>query len=131
MDSTKNDNSVIASDVISSNYTERFIFNSTTFAKEGSIIIKYEDDVFSIKFAGAEAYILMPEDIAKHYLPLPECNIVTNFVSNTLSSIEIHPLIPITRISDIDLKDSSTVSANYNIEGKTEISGVKINFMKS
>ena len=131
VDSTKNDNSVIASDVISSNYTERFIFNPTTFAKEGSIIIKYEDDVFTIEFAGSEVHVVMPKDIARHYLPLPECNIVTNFVSNTLSSIEIHPLIPITRISDVDLKDSSTVSANYNIEGKTEISGVKINFMKS
>ena len=38
---------------------------------------------------------------------------------------------PITRISDVDLKDSSTVTAIDNIEGCAESAGVRINFMKS
>ena len=118
-------------DMNSMNYTMRGIFNPLTCVREGYIIIKYEDDVFSINFAGAEAYILMPEDIARHYLPLDKCTIASNYASNTLTSINIHPVSPITRISDVDLKDSSTVTAIDNIEGCAESAGVRINFMKS
>lgn len=37
----------------------------------------------------------------------------------------------ISDISDVDLKDSSTVTAIDNIEGCAESAGVRINFMKS
>ena len=133
--SIETDVSDISSDVNSMNYTIRCIFNPLTLAREGHIVIKHKEyeecDIFAIEFAGSEVHVVMPKDIARYYLPLDKCTIASNYTSNTLTSIDIHPVSPITRISDVDLKDSSTVSANYNIEGKTEISGVKINFMKS
>lgn len=129
------DDSDIPSDTNSMNYTMRGIFNPLTLTREGYIIIKYKDheecDIFTIEFAGSEVHVVMPKDIARHYLPLDKCTIASNYTSNTLTSIDIHPVAPITRISDVDLKDSSTVTAIDNIEGCAESAGVRINFMKS
>ena len=129
------DDSDISPDVNSMNYTIRYVFNPLTCAREGYIVIKHKEheecDIFTIKFAGPEVHVVMPKDIAKHYLPLDKCTIASNYVSNTLTSIDIHPVSPITRISDVDLKDSSTVTAIDNIEGCAESAGVRINFMKS
>ena len=133
--SVETDASDISSDVNSMNYTIRCIFNPLTLAREGHIIIKHKEyeecDIFTIKFAGPEVHVVMPKDIARHYLPLDKCTIASNYTSNTLTSIDIHPVSPITRISDVDLKDSSTVTAIDNIEGCAESAGVRINFMKS
>ena len=131
--SVETDDSDISPDVNSMNYTIRCIFNPLTLAREGHIVIKHKDheecDIFAIEFAGSEVHVVMPKDIAKHYLPLDKCTIASNYVSNTLTSIDIHPVSPITRISDVDLKDSDT--AINNIEGCAESAGVRINFMKS
>ena len=131
--SVETDDSDISPDVNSMNYTIRYVFNPLTCAREGYIVIKHKEheecDIFTIKFAGPEVHVVMPKDIAKHYLPLDKCTIASNYVSNTLTSIEIHPVSPITRISDVDLKDSDT--AINNIEGCAESAGVRINFMKS
>ena len=131
--SVETDDSDISPDVNSMNYTIRYVFNPLTCAREGYIVIKHKDheecDIFTIKFAGPEVHVVMPKDIAKHYLPLDKCTIASNYVSNTLTSIDIHPVSPITRISDVDLKDSDT--AVNNIEGCAESAGVRINFMKS
>ena len=131
--SVETDDSDISPDVNSMNYTIRYVFNPLTCAREGYIVIKHKEheecDIFTIKFAGPEVHVVMPKDIAKHYLPLDKCAIAGNYTSNTLTSIEIHPVSPITRISDIDLKDSDT--AIDNIEGCAESAGVRINFMKS
>ena len=131
--SVETDDSDISPDVNSMNYTIRYVFNPLTCAREGYIVIKHKEheecDIFTIKFAGPEVHVVMPKDIAKHYLPLDKCTIASNYVSNTLTSIDIHPVSPITRISDVDLKDSDT--AVNNIEGCAESAGVKINFMKS
>ena len=131
--SVETDDSDISPDVNSMNYTIRYVFNPLTCAREGYIVIKHKEheecDIFTIKFAGPEVHVVMPKDIAKHYLPLDKCTITSNYVSNTLTSIEIHPVSPITRISDVDLKDSDT--AINNIEGCAESAGVRINFMKS
>ena len=133
--SVETDDSDISPDVNSMNYTIRYVFNPLTCAREGYIVIKHKEheecDIFTIKFAGPEVHVVMPKDIAKHYLPLDKCTIASNYTSNTLTSIDIHPVSPITRISDIDLKDSSTVTAIDNIEGCAESAGVRINFMKS
>lgn len=133
--SVETDDSDISPDVNSMNYTIRYVFNPLTCAREGYIVIKHKEheecDIFTIKFAGPEVHVVMPKDIAKHYLPLDKCTIASNYVSNTLTSIDIHPVSPITRISDVDLKDSSTVTAIDNIEGCAESAGVRINFMKS
>lgn len=133
--SVETDDSDISLDVNSMNYTIRYVFNPLTCAREGYIVIKHKEheecDIFTIKFAGPEVHVVMPKDIAKHYLPLDKCTIASNYTSNTLTSIDIHPVSPITRISDIDLKDSSTVTAIDNIEGCAESAGVRINFMKS
>lgn len=131
--SVETDDSDISPDVNSMNYTIRYVFNPLTCAREGYIVIKHKEheecDIFTIKFSGPEVHVVMPKDIAKHYLPLDKCTIASNYVSNTLTSIEIHPVSPITRISDVDLKDSDT--AINNIEGCAESAGVRINFMKS
>ena len=131
--SVETDDSDISPDVNSMNYTIRYVFNPLTCAREGYIVIKHKEheecDIFTIKFAGPEVHVVMPKDIAKHYLPLDKCTIASNYVSNTLTSIDIHPVSPITRISDVDLKDSDT--AINNIEGCAESAGVRINFMKS
>ena len=131
--SVETDDSDISPDVNSMNYTIRYVFNPLTCAREGYIVIKHKEheecDIFTIKFAGPEVHVVMPKDIAKHYLPLHKCTIASNYVSNTLTSIDIHPVSPITRISDVDLKDSDT--AINNIEGCAESAGVRINFMKS
>ena len=136
--SIETDSSDISSDVNSMNYTIRCIFNPLTLAREGHIVIKHKEyeecdifDIFAIEFAGSEVHVVMPKDIARHYLPLDKCTIASNYTSNTLTSIDIHPVSPITRISDVDLKDSSTVTAIDNIEGCAESAGVRINFMKS
>ena len=136
--SVETDDSDISPDVNSMNYTIRCIFNPLTLAREGHIVIKHKEyeecdifDIFAIEFAGSEVHVVMPKDIAKHYLPLDKCTIASNYTSNTLTSIDIHPVSPITRISDVDLKDSSTVTAIDNIEGCAESAGVRINFMKS
>ena len=133
--SIETDVSDISSDVNSMNYTIRCIFNPLTLAREGHIVIKHKEheecDIFTIKFAGPEVHVVMPKDIARYYLPLDKCTIASNYTSNTLTSIDIHPVSPITRISDVDLKDSSTVTAIDNIEGCAESAGVRINFMKS
>ena len=133
--SIETDASDISSDVNSMNHTIRCIFNPLTLAREGHIVIKHKEheecDIFTIKFAGPEVHVVMPKDIARHYLPLDKCTIASNYTSNTLTSIDIHPVSPITRISDVDLKDSSTVTAIDNIEGCAESAGVRINFMKS
>ena len=133
--SVETDASNISSDVNSMNYTIRCIFNPLTLAREGHIVIKHKDheecDIFAIEFAGSEVHVVMPKDIARYYLPLDKCTIASNYTSNTLTSIDIHPISPITRISDVDLKDSSTVTAIDNIEGCAESAGVRINFMKS
>ena len=133
--SVETDDSDISPDVNSMNYTIRYVFNPLTCAREGYIVIKHKEheecDIFTIKFAGPEVHVVMPKDIAKHYLPLDKCTIASNYTSNTLTSIDIHPVSPITRISDVDLKDSSTVTAIDNIEGCAESAGVRINFMKS
>ena len=133
--SIETDVSDISSDVNSMNYTIRCIFNPLTLAREGHIVIKHKDheecDIFAIEFAGPEVHVVMPKDIARYYLPLDKCTIASNYTSNTLTSIDIHPVSPITRISDVDLKDSSTVTAIDNIEGCAESAGVRINFMKS
>lgn len=136
--SVETDTSDISSDVNSMNYTIRCIFNPLTLARDGHIVIKHKEyeecdifDIFAIEFAGSEVHVVMPKDIARHYLPLDKCTIASNYTSNTLTSIDIHPVSPITRISDIDLKDSSTVTAIDNIEGCAESAGVRINFMKS
>ena len=122
-------------DMNSMNYTMRGIFNPLTCVRDGYIVIKHKEheecDIFTIEFAGSEVHVVMPKDIAKHYLPLYKCTIASNYTSNTLTSIDIHPVSPITRISDVDLKDSSTVTAIDNIEGCAESAGVRINFMKS
>ena len=122
-------------DMNSMNYTMRGIFNPLTCVRDGYIVIKYKEheecDIFTIEFAGSEVHVVMPKDIARHYLPLDKCTIASNYTSNTLTSIDIHPVSPITRISDVDLKDSSTVTAIDNIEGCAESAGVRINFMKS
>ena len=122
-------------DMNSINYTMRGIFNPLTCVREGHIVIKHKEyeecDIFAIEFAGSEVHVVMPKDIARHYLPLDKCTIASNYTSNTLTSIDIHPVSPITRISDVDLKDSSTVTAIDNIEGCAESAGVRINFMKS
>lgn len=131
--SVETDDSDISPDVNSMNYTIRYVFNPLTCAREGYIVIKHKEheecDIFTIKFAGPEVHVVMPKDIAKHYLPLDKCTIASNYTSNTLTSIDIHPVSPITRISDVDLKDSDT--AINNIEGCAESAGVRINFMKS
>lgn len=136
--SIETDVSDISSDVNSMNYTIRCIFNPLTLAREGHIVIKYKEyeecdifAIFAIEFAGSEVHVVMPKDVARYYLPLDKCTIASNYTSNTLTSIDIHPVSPITRISDIDLKDSSTVTAIDNIEGCAESAGVRINFMKS
>ena len=133
--SVETDDSDISPDVNSMNYTIRYVFNPLTCARDGYIIINHKEheecDIFTIKFAGPEVHVVMPKDIAKHYLPLDKCTIASNYTSNTLTSIDIHPVSPITRISDVDLKDSSTVTAIDNIEGCAESAGVRINFMKS
>ena len=136
--SVETDTSDISSDVNSMNYTIRCIFNPLTLARDGHIVIKHKEyeecdifDIFAIEFAGSEVHVVMPKDIARHYLPLDKCTIASNYTSNTLTSIDIHPVSPITRISDVDLKDSSTVSAIDIIEGCAESAGVRINFMKS
>lgn len=133
--SIETDVSDISSDVNSMNYTIRCIFNPLTLAREGHIVIKHKEyeecDIFAIEFARSEVHVVMQKDIAKHYLPLYKCTIASNYTSNTLTSIDIHPVSPITRISDVDLKDSSTVTAIDNIEGCAESAGVRINFMKS
>ena len=136
--SIETDVSDISSDVNSMNYTIRCIFNPLTLARDGHIVIKHKEyeecdifDIFAIEFAGSEVHVVMPKDIARHYLPLDKCTIASNYTSNTLTSIDIHPVSPITRISDVDLKDSSTVTAIDNIEGCAESAGVRINFMKS
>ena len=136
--SVETDASNISSDVNSMNYTIRCIFNPLTLARDGHIVIKHKEyeecdifDIFAIEFAGSEVHVVMPKDIARHYLPLDKCTIASNYTSNTLTSIDIHPVSPITRISDVDLKDSSTVTAIDNIEGCAESAGVRINFMKS
>ena len=136
--SIETDTSDISSDVNSMNYTIRCIFNPLTLARDGHIVIKHKEyeecdifDIFAIEFAGSEVHVVMPKDIARHYLPLDKCTIASNYTSNTLTSIDIHPVSPITRISDVDLKDSSTVTAIDNIEGCAESAGVRINFMKS
>ena len=138
MKSIETDSSDISSDVNSMNYTIRCIFNPLTLARDGHIVIKHKEyeecdifDIFAIEFAGSEVHVVMPKDIARHYLPLDKCTIASNYTSNTLTSIDIHPVSPITRISDVDLKDSSTVTAIDNIEGCAESAGVRINFMKS
>ena len=117
------------------NYTMRGIFNPLTCVRDGYIVIKHKEyeecDIFAIEFAGSEVHVVMPKDIARYYLPLDKCTIASNYTSNTLTSIDIHPVSPITRISDVDLKDSSTVTAIDNIEGCAESAGVRINFMKS
>lgn len=122
-------------DMNSMNYTMRGIFNPLTCVRDGYIVIKHKEheecDIFTIEFAGSEVHVVMPKDIARHYLPLDKCTIASNYTSNTLTSIDIHPVSPITRISDVDLKDSSTVTAIDNIEGCAESAGVRINFMKS
>ena len=131
--SVETDDSDISPDVNSMNYTIRYVFNPLTCAREGYIVIKHKEheecDIFTIEFAGSEVHVVMPKDIAKHYLPLDKCTIASNYTSNTLTSIDIHPVSPITRISDVDLKDSDT--AVNNIEGCAESAGVRINFMKS
>ena len=131
--SVETDDSDISPDVNSMNYTIRCIFNPLTLAREGHIVIKHKEyeecDIFAIEFAGSEVHVVMPKDIARHYLPLDKCTIASNYTSNTLTSIDIHPVSPITRISDVDLKDSDT--AVNNIEGCAESAGVRINFMKS
>ena len=136
--SIETDTSDISSDVNSMNYTIRCVFNPLTLARDGHIVIKHKEyeecdifDIFAIEFAGSEVHVVMPKDIARHYLPLDKCTIASNYTSNTLTSIDIHPVSPITRISDVDLKDSSTVTAIDNIEGCAESAGVRINFMKS
>ena len=136
--SVETDTSDISSDVNSMNYTIRCTFNPLTLARDGHIVIKHKEyeecdifDIFAIEFAGSEVHVVMPKDIARHYLPLDKCTIASNYTSNTLTSIDIHPVSPITRISDVDLKDSSTVTAIDNIEGCAESAGVRINFMKS
>ena len=136
--SVETDTSDISSDVNSMNYTIRCIFNPLTLARDGHIVIKHKEyeecdifDIFAIEFAGSEVHVVMPKDIARYYLPLDKCTIASNYTSNTLTSIDIHPVSPITRISDVDLKDSSTVTAIDNIEGCAESAGVRINFMKS
>ena len=136
--SIETDVSDISSDVNSMNYTIRCIFNPLTLASDGHIVIKHKEyeecdifDIFAIEFAGSEVHVVMPKDIARYYLPLDKCTIASNYTSNTLTSIDIHPVSPITRISDVDLKDSSTVTAIDNIEGCAESAGVRINFMKS
>lgn len=133
--SVETDDSDISPDVNSMNYTIRYVFNPLTCAREGYIVIKHKEheecDIFTIKFAGSEVHVVMPKDIARYYLPLDKCTIASNYTSNTLTSIDIHPVSPITRISDVDLKDSSTVTAIDNIEGCAESAGVRINFMKS
>ncbi len=136
--SIETDASDISSDVNSMNYTIRCIFNPLTLARDGHIVIKHKEyeecdifDIFAIEFAGSEVHVVMPKDIARYYLPLDKCTIASNYTSNTLTSIDIHPVSPITRISDVDLKDSSTVTAIDNIEGCAESAGVRINFMKS
>lgn len=136
--SVETDTSDISSDVNSMNYTIRCIFNPLTLARDGHIVIKHKEyeecdifDIFAIEFAGSEVHVVMPKDIARHYLPLDKCTIASNYTSNILTSIDIHPVSPITRISDVDLKDSSTVTAIDNIEGCAESAGVRINFMKS
>ena len=136
--SIETDSSDISSDVNSMNYTTRCIFNPLTLARDGHIVIKHKEyeecdifDIFAIEFAGSEVHVVMPKDIARHYLPLDKCTIASNYTSNILTSIDIHPVSPITRISDVDLKDSSTVTAIDNIEGCAESAGVRINFMKS
>ena len=133
--SVETDDSDISPDVNSMNYTIRYVFNPLTCAREGYIVIKHKEheecDIFTIKFAGSEVHVVMPKDVARYYLPLDKCTIASNYTSNTLTSIDIHPVSPITRISDVDLKDSSTVTAIDNIEGCAESAGVRINFMKS
>lgn len=133
--SIETDASDISSDVNSMNYTMRGIFNPLTCVRDGYIVIKHKEyeecDIFAIEFAGSEVHVVMPKDIARYYLPLDKCIIASNYTSNTLTSIDIHPISPITRISDVDLKDSSTVTAIDNIEGCAESAGVRINFMKS
>lgn len=133
--SIETDASDISSDVNSMNYTMRGIFNPLTCVRDGYIVIKHKEyeeyDIFAIEFAGSEVHVVMPKDIARYYLPLDKCTIASNYTSNTLTSIDIHPVSPITRISDVDLKDSSTVTAIDNIEGCAESAGVRINFMKS
>lgn len=133
--SVETDDSDISPDVNSMNYTIRYVFNPLTCAREGYIVIKHKEheecDIFTIKFAGSEVHVVMPKDVARYYLPLDKCTIASNYTSNTLTSIDIHPVSPITRISDIDLKDSNTVTAIDNIEGCAESAGVRINFMKS
>lgn len=122
-------------DMNSMNYTMRGIFNPLTCVRDGYIVIKHKEyeecDIFAIEFSGSEVHVVMPKDIARYYLPLDKCTIASNYTSNTLTSIDIHPVSPITRISDVDLKDSSTVTAIDNIEGCAESAGVRINFMKS
>ena len=120
-------------DMNSMNYTMRGIFNPLTCVRDGYIVIKHKEheecDIFTIKFAGPEVHVVMPKDIAKHYLPLYKCTIISNYASNTLIIIDIYPVSPIAHKSDVNLKDFDT--AKDNIEGCAESAGVRINFMKS
>lgn len=131
--SIETDASDISSDVNSMNYTIRCIFNPLTLAREGHIVIKHKEyeecDIFAIEFAGSEVHVVMPKDIARYYLPLDKCTIASNYTSNTLTSIDIHPVYPIAHKSDAKPKDFDT--AIDNIEGCAESAGVRINFMKS
>ena len=131
--SIETDVSDISSDVNSMNYTMRGVFNPLTCARDGYIVIKHKEheecDIFTIEFAGSEVHVVMPKDIAKHYLPLYKCTITSNYVSNTLISIDIHPVSPIAHKYDVDLKDFDT--ARDKIERCAESAGVRINFMKS
>lgn len=120
-------------DTSSMNYTMRGVFNPLTCARDGYIVIKHKEheecDIFTIEFSGSEVHVVMSKDIAKHYLPLYKCTITSNYASNTLTSINIHPVSPIAHKSDVNLKDFDT--AKDNIEGCAESAGVRINFMKS
>ena len=120
-------------DMNSMNYTMRGIFNPLTCVRDGYIVIKHKEheecDIFTIEFAGSEVHVVMPKDIARHYLPLDKCTIASNYTSNTLISIDIYPVSPITHKSDANPKDFDT--AIDNIEGCAESAGVRINFMKS
>ena len=105
-----------------------YAFNAFTADIKFIYQIKYTDNKFIIHINKSEAILNISEDIAKHYLPLNECVITYDYVDKTLCNINIYPVSPITRISDVDLKDSDT--AINNIEAKITLPEVNINFMK-
>ena len=105
-----------------------YAFNAFTADIKFIYQIKYTDNKFIIHINKSEAILNISEDIAKHYLPLNECVITYDYADKTLCNINIYPVSPITRISDVDLKDSDT--AINNIEAKITLPEVNINFMK-